>query len=134
MAAVSRSRNSNRILNAMSSADFGLLQPNLEAVDLPLRQDLEKPNKRIDYVYFIGAGIASVVAVQSKQTRVEVGLIGCEGMSGAAIVLGGDRTPLATYIQATAEGQRIPTVELRKAMKASESLHAACCSNTFSHS
>jgi CRP-like cAMP-binding protein len=83
---------------------------------------LEKPNRRIDQVYFPEAGFASVVAVQANETKIEVGLIGREGMTGAAVVLGNHRTPHSTYIQAAGEGQRISAVELRKAMEASPSL------------
>jgi CRP-like cAMP-binding protein len=113
----------NRLLGSLSAEDLGLLQPHLESVILALRMDLEKPNQRIDDAYFIDTGIASVVAIQSNDTRAEVGLIGCEGMSGIAVVLGDDRSPHSTYMQIAGEGQRITTVELRKAIKASGSLH-----------
>jgi hypothetical protein len=46
------------------------------------------------------------VAVQANDTRVEVGLIGYEGMTGTSILLGSDRTPHSTYVQAAGEGQR----------------------------
>ena len=46
-----------------------------------------------------------------------------EGMSGTAVVLGGDQSPHSTYIQVAGKGQQISTGELRKAMKASASLH-----------
>ena len=68
------------------------------------------------------AGIASVVAVQPDETRIEVGLIGREGMSGTAVVLGGDQSPHSTYMQVAGEGQRIAANELHKAMDASVSL------------
>ena len=55
-------RSPNRLLNSLSTADFGLLRPNLQPLALALRQVLETPNKRIDYVYFIASGLASVVA------------------------------------------------------------------------
>jgi CRP-like cAMP-binding protein len=112
----------NRLLNSLSIADFGLLQPNLESLALEVRQVLEKPNRRIDDVYFIDSGFASVVAVQAKETTVEVGLIGREGMTGLAIVLGNDRSPQSTYIQAAGRGQHIDAIELRKAMNGSPSL------------
>jgi CRP-like cAMP-binding protein len=123
MTPIRRSPNGNRLLDALTPADLGLLQPNLEAVCLPLRHDLEKPNKRIDDIYFMGAGIASVVAIQPNDTRIEIGLVGCEGMTGTSVVLGNDRSPHATYIQAVGEGRRITAIELRKAMKESASLH-----------
>jgi hypothetical protein len=59
---LSRSRTSNRILSRLSREDFALLVPNLEAVDLPVRTRLEIRRKRIEQVYFIEAGFASVVA------------------------------------------------------------------------
>jgi CRP-like cAMP-binding protein len=117
----SSARPRNQLLSALSDSDFGLLQPNLEFVDLPLRYDLEKSNKPIKHVYFIEAGIASVVAEGARE-RIEVGLIGREGMSGATIVLGDRRSPHSTYMQAAGEGQRIKVGELRTAMQASESL------------
>ena len=68
------------------------------------------------------AGIASVVAVQPDETPVEVGLIGREGMTGIAVVLGGDQSPHSTYIQVAGEGQRIAAKELRKAMDTSATM------------
>ena len=120
MLAVSPPR--NRLLAALSRADLALLQPHLKHGPLRLRQELEWPNRRIDYVYFPDAGIASVVAVQANDTRVEVGLIGYEGMTGTSILLGSDRTPHSTYIQAAGEGQRIGALKFRRAMETSKSL------------
>ena len=53
---------SNRILSRLSGRDLALLEPHLEAVDLPVRKSLEARKKRIDHVYFIESGFASVVA------------------------------------------------------------------------
>ena len=128
MAGVSATRNSsksrNRLLAAMSAADYASLQPHLKSAPMALLKDMERPNQRIETVYFLETGIASVVAVQPDETRVEVGLIGREGMSGMAIVLGDDQSPHATYIQVAGEGQRITAKELRKAMNASQTLHS----------
>jgi CRP-like cAMP-binding protein len=127
MAAVSALPNSsprNLLLAAMSAADFASLQPHLQPVAMELLKELERPNRRIETVYFMEAGIASVVAVQPDESRVEVGLIGREGMSGTAVVLGGDQSPHSTYIQVAGEGQRIAANELRKAMNASQTLQS----------
>jgi hypothetical protein len=79
MARVSATRNSsksrNQLLAAMSSTDFASLQPHLKPVPMAL---LKRPNQRIETVYFMETGIASVVAMQPDKTRVEVGLIGRE--------------------------------------------------------
>ena len=101
-----------------------MLRPHLEPVVLKLRAHLQEPKKRIECVYFVESGIASVVAVQANGARVEVGLIGPEGMSGSVVVLGDDRSPYSIYMQIAGEGQRISVVELRKAMKKSASLRS----------
>jgi len=115
------SRYSNQLLLNLSHADIGLLEPHLKRVTTPIKADLEKSNTPIKHAYFMESGFASVVAA-SNQKSVEVGLIGREGMSGLAIVLGNHRTPHSTYIQAAGQAQRISTAHLSKAMKASDSM------------
>jgi CRP-like cAMP-binding protein len=117
------SRRGNRVLSRLSRADFTLLEPNLEPVDLPVLKPLETGNSRIDGVYFIDQGFASVVANGPGKRDIEVGLIGREGMTGLAIVLGHDRCRHDTYIQAAGAGQRISASKLRQAIGDSVSLH-----------
>jgi CRP-like cAMP-binding protein len=113
---------SNRLLASLSADDFGVLEPNLKAVTLELRKSLEKPNKRIDAVYFPESGFASVVAIQPGGKLAEIGLIGREGMTGLPIVLGNHRSPHSTYMQAAGSGKCIPSPDLRNATQISQSL------------
>jgi CRP-like cAMP-binding protein len=122
MAAASGFTNGNRLLHALSSDDGALLAPHLRPVDLPLLRDMEKPNRLIDDVFFMETGIASVVGIQPNGTSVEIGLVGCEGMSGTAIVLGTDRSPHATYVQLKGTGQKLAAGALQKAIGESPSL------------
>src|SRR6185312_15179873 len=94
----SRTTSPNCLLARLPPDDFGLLQPDLEAVDLPVRRQLENRNKTIEHAYFIESGFASVVANGTGRS-IEVGLIGREGMSGLAVVMGSDRTPHDTFMQ-----------------------------------
>ena len=123
---------SNRILSRLSRDDFALLEPHLEAVDLPVRKSLEVRKRRIDYVYFIESGFASVVANGTKKPGIEVGIIGREGMTGLAIVMGHDRAQHATYIQAAGTGQRISAANLREADEGSNTLHRAMLRYAYS--
>jgi len=125
MAATSRFANGNHLLQTLSSADLGLLEPNLERVDLPLRRELEKPNRQIEDVFFMDEGIASVVAKQAGGKASEIGIIGCEGMTGTAILLGTDRSPHETYIQLKGKAQKISASDLRRVTSRSPSLLAA---------
>jgi CRP-like cAMP-binding protein len=115
-------RSGNKLLTSLADDDFDLLEPHLEFVTLGLRKSLEKPNRRIDAVYFPEGGFASVVAIQSSGKEVEVGLIGREGMTGLPIVFGNHRSPHATYIQAAGTGTRMLATALRKAFQTSPSL------------
>jgi CRP-like cAMP-binding protein len=116
---------SNRILSRLSAADLALLEPHLEPVDLPVHRPLEHRNRRIDHVYFIEAGFASVVANGAGKPSIEVGIIGREGMTGLAVVMGEQRASHATYVQAAGKGQRIRADKLRAADARSNSLHRA---------
>lgn len=114
----------NRILAALKLADFRLLEPRLEAVDLPLRMELEQRRKRVDHVYFMESGMASVVANGTKQIEVEI--IGHEGMTGLSVALTShDPAPFHTYIQIAGTAQRILADDLRDAIGASIPLHHA---------
>jgi CRP-like cAMP-binding protein len=128
MTPVSVSRNPspprNRLLAALSPTDFALLQPRLQPLVMDLKREIERPNRRIETVCFMETGIASVVAIQPNETGVEVGLVGREGMTGTAVVLGDDQSPHSTYIQVAGEAQQITANELRKAMNSSEPLRS----------
>ena len=112
----------NRLLASLSTEDFDLLKPHLQSLTLGIRKSLGRPNRRIEAAYFPEAGFASVVAIQPNGKQAEVGLIGREGMTGLPIVLGDDRSPHATYIQASGTGQSIEAEELRRATKTSPTL------------
>jgi CRP-like cAMP-binding protein len=105
----------------LSDDDAALLKPDLEPVDLTLRQVLEAPNKPIKHSYFIEYGLASVVA-SNNHKQLEVGLIGCEGLTGLPIVLGNDRSPHETFIQVAGNGLRIAADKLREVIAKSRSL------------
>ena len=115
--------NSNRILSRLSAEDLALLKPHLTAVDLPVRKQLEIPRKVIEHVYFPESGIVSVVANGDNKRSIEVGLVGRDGMTGLAIVMGTDRTPHHSYVQMAGRGYRITASDLRESIRKSTTLH-----------
>ena len=106
----------------MSGADFDALRPHLVRVALDVRDALEAPGEPIRYVYFPEPSVCSVVAVTPKGERIEVGLIGPEGMSGMSVLHGSDRTPLQTFTQVAGQAIRIATEPLRDALGSSATL------------
>jgi CRP-like cAMP-binding protein len=124
MATTARAPKGNRLLQALSRQDRALLAPHLSHDSFKVRDSFERPNRRIDEICFPETGLTSVVAEHPNGRRVEIGIIGCEGMTGSAVVLGGDRTPHASYVQVAGDGYRLPVTALREAMAKSPSIHA----------
>jgi CRP-like cAMP-binding protein len=111
------------MLTRLERDQLELLEPHLERLDLPLRKPLETRNKRIEFVYFIESGIASVVAKGADGSSIEVGLIGCEGLTGITVILGAHRATHATFMQVAGSGFSISADALREAMDRSPALH-----------
>ena len=115
----------NHLLACLPKEDFSALQPHLTRVELPLRKMLEPRNRRIEHVYFPEQGFVSVVANGSRHGGVEVGIIGREGATGLAVIMGTDRSPHETYVQLAGRGLRMPAQGLRQAMEERPALRRA---------
>ena len=89
----------NLLLGALSDDDLNRLKPHLERVELEREQTLVSANKPIGRVFFPEGGVASITSDSNDNGRTEVGIFGLEGMSGIAVLLGGDRSPHETFIQ-----------------------------------
>src|SRR3954451_24773337 len=113
----------NRLLAALTPDAFWLLQPHLEPVPLELRHWLIETGEPIQHVTFPEHGIISILA-DTSQGRIEVGLIGPEGMAGLPGVLGIERSPHGYMVQAAGEALPIPAPDLRAALRHSPSLQA----------
>jgi CRP-like cAMP-binding protein len=120
---ISDSTYRNKLLEALSPKDMGSIAPHLELVKLALRQVVEVPNQPIKSAYFIERGFISVVANGTSDMSVEVGLIGREGVTGLAVLMGDDRSPHPSYVQQEGSGYRIGTKTLRGLMQGSATLH-----------
>ncbi|HJR56106.1 MAG TPA: Crp/Fnr family transcriptional regulator [Rhizomicrobium sp.] len=114
----------NRLLSKLAPSDWGLLAPHLEPVTLRERQVIEVPQKPIAHAYFLEIGVASVVAVDNEDHRIEVGVIGYEGVTGVPLIMGDTRAQHSTYMQIPGSGHRIGADRLRAAIAESESLRA----------
>jgi CRP-like cAMP-binding protein len=115
----------NRILASLDSEDLRLVAACLEPVRFSTRQYLETSGRRIDSVYFIEEGIASVVVVSRPSGRqAEVGLVGNDGMTGFALIHGIDRSPYNIFIQAAGHGYTMDVENVRSLMAARPGVYA----------
>jgi CRP-like cAMP-binding protein len=106
----------------MPAVDFGLLQPSLELIDIEARQVLETPGASIGHVYFVEGGLVSVVGTAEPDHRIEVAMVGHEGMIGIGAVLGDDRSANEALVQSSGSAWRLAAPALRKAMAESPAL------------
>jgi CRP-like cAMP-binding protein len=112
----------NALLLSLSRKDRALLLPHMEKVVLGVRDPIENANVSIKHVYFPDRGIISVVT-KSGDEQIEAGVIGREGMSGTAVVLGNHRSPNDAYVQIAGAAHRITAKRLRVALDESKTLH-----------
>ena len=116
----------NQVLASLAPDDAARVTHRLRPVRLELGQCLEAANRPITTVYFPLRGIVSVVAVSSnRRHEAEVGLIGFEGMTGLAIVLGAETSPFNAYVQIEGDGLCLGAHELIQLLDQSLSLRCA---------
>ncbi|MER2249687.1 Crp/Fnr family transcriptional regulator [Methylorubrum podarium] len=112
----------NRLLRALSLSDFGLLQPHLELVATELNQALIKPNLPVKHLFFPEVGFGSITT-HGSGGKVEVGIIGREGLIGALpLLLGSDRTPHDHFVQSPGDMLSINSEAMCSAIEQSASL------------
>jgi CRP-like cAMP-binding protein len=83
----------NQLLSALPEEEYQLLLPNLEFVDLALKQIIIAPNQLIEYVYFLTDAIISLVNITTNGGTAEAATVGSEGMVGISVLLGANTMP-----------------------------------------
>jgi CRP-like cAMP-binding protein len=107
----------NKILLAIPEKEFASFSRGLTRVDLPRRTPLETPKKEIEQMFFIEEGIASIVAAPDRDTQVEVGIIGHEGVTGLSVIHLNDRALYSSYMQVGGFGYRTSSKAVRDLME-----------------
>src|SRR5262245_12962446 len=88
----------NRLLAAMASETFDHLRPRLQPIALKRGAILQEYDRRIEHIYFIERGLASVFARTKRDGPVEVSIVGRFGFVGVAAVLGIMRSPIRCWM------------------------------------
>lgn len=112
----------NRLLSALPAENLARLLPKLRPVSVPIRKGLFAPQERIEAVYFIESGWASMVAHLDNGTQAEVGLIGREGMVGLPLVVGVDTAFAETYMQAGGAGLQMEATAFQRELEENSDL------------
>jgi CRP-like cAMP-binding protein len=78
----------NRLLAALPAGEYRRLLPDLEQIPLTYGDNIYDSGDTIQYVYFPNSGIISLLAAAEKESALEVGIVGREGIVGIAVFLG----------------------------------------------
>ncbi|RYF17564.1 MAG: Crp/Fnr family transcriptional regulator [Oxalobacteraceae bacterium] len=113
----------NTLLSALSADDLDLLRPHFSRREIIREDVLVSAHAPIEHVYFLEAGVASIVAAMASSRPTEVGIFGRDGVSATCLLLGSDRSPHETFIQVgNGTALRIDAEPYLAAIRASETL------------
>lgn len=103
----------NHLLDALLTADFDRLSPNLEAVELPLGHVLYESGGLLKYLYFPTNAIISLLYVMENGASAEIAVVGNEGILGISLFMGGETTSSRAVVQSAGYGYRIKSIHLK---------------------
>jgi CRP-like cAMP-binding protein len=112
----------NRLLAALSPADFSLLAPNLKDISLTQGDVLQEAGEAIQHVYFPHSGMISLLAVMQNGSAVETATVGREGAAGAMSGLGSRIAPHRSVSQIEGIASRIAAARFEAAVNGSASI------------
>ncbi len=102
----------NRLLAALPPADLARLTARMTECAFDQKDTAYRSNGPIEYVYFPRTGMMSAVVVMLDGSTAEVAAVGREGMLGASVALGADRSAEQVFCQlAPCECRKMPAGE-----------------------
>ena len=104
----------NRLISALPGKDRQRVLADCEPVEFEFAEILAEPGERIRHVYFPTGSLVSLVVPIDGNDRLEVGLIGDEGMLGGSLLLGVDTWPLHAVVQSRGPALRMDVVPFRR--------------------
>ena len=104
----------NHLLAVVPASEFRELKAHLTTVDLRAKDRLAEPNRAIEAVYFPLDAVLSMAAVDRDEEAVEVGSVGCEGMTGLAVLLGAEQSTSRVVVQVGGQAERMDAAVLQR--------------------
>jgi CRP-like cAMP-binding protein len=114
---------SNRLLSALPAPVYERLQPDLQLVPLDLGEVIYEARETLSHVYFPSSAIVSLLYTMENGSTAEMGIVGCDGVVGIAVFMGGDTTPNRAVVQSAGESLRIPLAPFRAELRRTSELH-----------
>jgi len=94
------------------------IYPQLREVKLSLGEEVYAAGQEVKYVYFPIDSIISLLYVMLDGASAEISVVGCEGIVGIAVFMGGESTPSRAVVQSAGMAYRLPAAELKRKFNA----------------
>jgi CRP-like cAMP-binding protein len=114
----------NRLLSALPPAESSRLIARCTPVTLTFGDVLYSQDEHVEHVYFPTGSFISLLSALDGRPRLEVGLIGAEGMLGVSLLLGVTQAPLQALVQGGGSALRLDAAEFSRALTDSSVLEA----------
>lgn len=119
---IGKPRARNRLLEALSDTDYGLLADHLHAQEVAQGRVLYEAEAAVDAVWFPESGMASLMSPMLNGDTVETAIVGSEGAVGFIEACGSGVTFSRVVVQAPGRFWGIPASRYREAYGRSDNL------------
>jgi CRP-like cAMP-binding protein len=113
---------SNYLIQSLPPKEREQLLAHCDAIELNFSKLLYQAGDCMTHVYFPVGGFVSLVTAIDDNAKMEVGMVGNEGMLGITTVLGVDSAPFNALIQGGGSALRISTLTFRRLLEHSPAL------------
>lgn len=103
----------NRLLSRLPRQDYAALEPHLKSLQLSSGQVLQEAHSQISRCYFLENTLVSFTSLTEKGSSVAVGMVGVEGVVGAAALLDPHLMAHPCVVLVTGSARSIPVEILR---------------------
>jgi CRP-like cAMP-binding protein len=112
----------NEVLSVLPLEEFKRLSPNLELVTFDLGKVVYESGERLNYIYFPTTAVVSMLYTMEDGATAEMGLVGCDGVVGIALFLGGETTRNRAVVQIAGASLRMNRMVLQQEVARGDAL------------
>ena len=120
-----RAAKANRLLATLPRSALERIISDLDQRPLTMRQVLQPRGKRLEEVIFPLLGVASMISMGDSGDSVEVATIGCEGIIGLPLFLGGEKAAVEVFVQVPGEALHMAAAAFHRHLTREASLNHA---------